>query len=216
MDNTIDSILRFCIYFLQIKRFYCIFWRTHSASSFFYPINLIVAHTLIGNKPPLPATFAYWRWEIDKQLLDFLAVFELEPLVAYKKTFNKVETLCPRRWNKAFLLKLFQCCFVNIELTSINKCRLNFHSQSNINVETTMMNFDDRSCFNVGSRLICLLGILFVFHQTVSLQLLELKVLDAIESLLLGCNKTDFIYFLFFSLMSTTSFLRDFVPRNFV
>ena len=113
MDNTIDSILRCCIYFLQIKRFYCIFWRTHSASSFFYPINLIVAHTLIENKPPLPATFVYWRWEIDKQLLDFLAVFEPEPLVAYKKTCNKVETLCPRRWNKAFLLKLFQCCFVN-------------------------------------------------------------------------------------------------------
>ena len=35
---------------------------------------------------------------------------------------------------------LFQRCFANVETTSINVRRLNFHFQLNINVETTLMN----------------------------------------------------------------------------
>ena len=53
---------------------------------------------------------------------------------------------------------LFQRCFANVETTSINVRRLNFHFQPNINVETTLMNVDDQRCFNVDSTLMCLLG----------------------------------------------------------
>ena len=44
---------------------------------------------------------------------------------------------------------LFQRCFANVETTSINVRRLNFHFQPNINVETTLINADDQRCFNV-------------------------------------------------------------------
>ena len=46
----------------------------------FYPINLIVAYPLNESKPQLQATFKNWGWEASKQLLNFLAVFEPEPL----------------------------------------------------------------------------------------------------------------------------------------
>ena len=38
--------------------------------------------------------------------------------------------------------------------------RLNFHFQSNINVETKFMNVDDQRCLNFDSTLMCLLGII--------------------------------------------------------
>ena len=53
---------------------------------------------------------------------------------------------------------MFQSCYVNVETTSINVRRLNFHFQPNIYVETTLMNVDDQRCFNFDSRLMCLLG----------------------------------------------------------
>ena len=37
------------------------------------------------------------------------------------------------------LTKLFQRCFVNVETTSINICWLNFHFQSNFNIETMLV-----------------------------------------------------------------------------
>ena len=39
--------------------------------------------------------------------------------------------------------------FVDVQTTSINIRRLNFHFQPNVNVETTLMNVDDQRCFNV-------------------------------------------------------------------
>ena len=60
-----------------------------------------------------------------------------------------------------------QCCFANVETTSINVCRLNFHFQPNINVETTLMNVDDQCCFKVDSTLMCLLGMYVQFTSCV-------------------------------------------------
>ena len=57
--------------------------------------------------------------------------------------------LVHQRWIDVILSTLFQRCFVNVETTSINVRRLNFHFQPNINVETTLMNVDDQRCFNV-------------------------------------------------------------------
>ena len=55
-----------------------------------------------------------------------------------------------QRWNNigwvidVILSTLFQRCFANVETTSINVRRLNFHFQPNINVETTLKNVDDQ------------------------------------------------------------------------
>ena len=54
---------------------------------------------------------------------------------------------------------LLQRCFTNVETTSINVRRLNFHFQPNINVETALMNVDDQRCDIVKSKLMCLLGL---------------------------------------------------------
>ena len=68
------------------------------------------------------------------------------------------------RWtcvDSTFLFNLIptlkQHWVINIEITSTNIRRLNFHFQPNINVETTLMNVDDQRCFNVDLRLMCLL-----------------------------------------------------------
>ena len=45
---------------------------------FFYRINLIVAYPLNQNKLYMLANFENWGWEAAK--LDFLAIFEPEPL----------------------------------------------------------------------------------------------------------------------------------------
>ena len=50
---------------------------THSAV-LFYPINLIVTYSLNENKAQLLADFENWGWEVAKQLLNVLAVFEPE------------------------------------------------------------------------------------------------------------------------------------------
>ena len=74
MDNTIDSIVRSCICFLEIKSFYCVSYRTHSASAFF------IANPLNEKNHQLLAIFENWGSEVAKQLLNFLAVSEPEPL----------------------------------------------------------------------------------------------------------------------------------------
>ena len=53
---------------------------------------------------------------------------------------NVETTLDHWRWIDIILLILFQRCFVNVETTSINIRRLNFHFHSNINVEITFGN----------------------------------------------------------------------------
>ena len=73
-----------------------------------------------------------------------------------RNSFSVVSTLFYRRWIDVILSKLFQRYYANVETTSINVRRLNFHFQPNINVETTLMNVDDQCCFNVESTLICL------------------------------------------------------------
>ena len=65
-------------------------------------------------------------------------------------------------WINIILSTLLQRCFANVETTSINVRRLNFHFQLNINVEITLMNFDDQRCFNFDSTLMCLLDCSFV------------------------------------------------------
>ena len=52
---------------------------------------------------------------------------------------NVETTLDHWRWIDIILLILFQRCFVNVETTSINIRRLNFHFQPNFNVETTLV-----------------------------------------------------------------------------
>ena len=66
---------------------------------------------------------------------------------------------------------LFQRCFADVETTSINIRRLNFHFQPNINVEITLMNVDDQRCFNVKSTLMCLLG-----NSSVTVSILTTKI----------------------------------------
>ena len=44
-----------------------------------------------------------------------------------------------QHWINWILSTLFQHCFVNVETTSINIRRLNFHFQPNFNVETTLV-----------------------------------------------------------------------------
>ena len=68
---------------------------------------------------------------------------------------------------------LFQHCFANAEATLINLCRVNFHFQSNINVETTLMNVDDQRCLNVDSTLICLLGTTLAIGILISFEILK-------------------------------------------
>ena len=46
----------------------------------FHPINLVVGYLLNKNKFQLLAIFENCSNEVAKQLLNFLAVFELEPL----------------------------------------------------------------------------------------------------------------------------------------
>ena len=48
----------------------------------FHPINLVVGYLLDENKFQLLATFENWGDEVAKQLLNFLAVFEPDPLAA--------------------------------------------------------------------------------------------------------------------------------------
>ena len=58
-----------------------------------------------------------------------------------------------RRWIYVILSTLFQRCFANVETTSINVRRLNFHFQPNINVKTTLMNVDNQRwcvCWDVS------------------------------------------------------------------
>ena len=76
MDNTIDSKVRFCLCFLQIERFYCVSWRTHSATAFFI---LLIAYSLNKNKPQFLATFENRGCEVAKQLINFLAVLGPDP-----------------------------------------------------------------------------------------------------------------------------------------
>ena len=65
-------------------------------------------------------------------------------------------TLGHQRRIDLILSKLFfQRCFANVETTSINVRRLNFHFQPNTNVETSSMNVDDRHFFNVDSMSSC-------------------------------------------------------------
>ena len=72
---------------------------------------------------------------------------------------------------------LFQRCFANVETTSINVGRFNFHFQPNINVETTLTNVDDQRCFNVDSTLMCLLGsTFFIEHVRVTASKVTLQV----------------------------------------
>ena len=79
--------------------------------------------------------------------------------LSFSNKYKKVETtFIYRRWINVIVSRLFQRCFINVETTSINMCRLNFHFQPNINVETTLMNVDDQRCFIVESTLMCLLG----------------------------------------------------------
>ena len=69
---------------MQIERFYCVSRRTYSVNAFFILlIYLIVAYPLNESKPQFQATFKNWRWEVAKQLLNFLAVFESEPFVTW-------------------------------------------------------------------------------------------------------------------------------------
>ena len=67
-------------------------------------------------------------------------------------------TMVHRRWIGVILSTLFERCFGNVETTSINVRRLNFHFQPNINIETTLMNVENERSFNVDSTLMCLLG----------------------------------------------------------
>ena len=62
-----------------------------------------------------------------------------------RNSIDVVSTLFCQRWNNAINMRPF-----------------NFHSQSNINVETTLMNVNDQRCFNVDSTLMCLLGSVFL------------------------------------------------------
>ena len=80
------------------------------------------------------------------------------------QSFNIETTLGHRLWIDVILSTLFQRCFANVETTSINIRRLNFHFQSNINAEWTLMNFDDQRYFNVDSTLMCLLGRLYWYR----------------------------------------------------
>ena len=75
----------------------------------------------------------------------------------FQSNVNVKTTLVSCRWSDVILSTLYQQCFANVETTSINLRRLNFHFQPNINVETTLMNVDDQRCFNVDSKLMCLL-----------------------------------------------------------
>ena len=65
-----------------------------------------------------------------------------------------------QRWNNVGSSTLFQRRFANVETTSINVRRLNFHFQPNINVETTLMNVDDQRWFNVD----VFAGMWSIFH----------------------------------------------------
>ena len=56
--------------------------------------------------------------------------------------FNRIPMLKQwghRHWINLILPTLFHYCFVNIETTSVNISRLNFHFQPNFNVETTLV-----------------------------------------------------------------------------
>ena len=56
--------------------------------------------------------------------------------------FNRIPMLKQwghRHWINLILPTLFHYCFVNIETTSVNISRLNFHFQPNLNVETTLV-----------------------------------------------------------------------------
>ena len=66
-------------------------------------------------------------------------------------------TLGHQHWINVILSTFFRRCFVNVETTSINIHRLNFHFQANFNAETTLMNVDG-GCFNVDSTLMWFLG----------------------------------------------------------
>ena len=77
--------------------------------------------------------------------------------------YQRWNNILHRHWIDVILSMLFQRCFVNVETTSINVRRLNFHFQPNINVETTLMNVDNHRCFKVDSTMMCLLGSILLF-----------------------------------------------------
>ena len=112
------------------------------------------------------------RFNVDKPTLFqrwyFWYFFENESWINVRWLFNVETTLAYRRWIVLILSMLFcnfdkytsaqlytkfqrcnfeltwfyRLCFVNVETKSINVRRLNF--QSNINVETTLMNANDQ------------------------------------------------------------------------
>ena len=89
MVNTVDSKVRFYVYFLTHKKFLPL-RRKHSATAFFNHIDLIVACLLNKNKSKLLATFENWCCKVAKQLLNFLVISKLEPL----ETYLLIKSMC--------------------------------------------------------------------------------------------------------------------------
>ena len=88
-------------------------------------------------------------------ILLYYWVLSSEP--QYKKYWQSCfNAAFQHRWRcvgSTFLFNLIptlkQHWVINIEITSTNIRRLNFHFQPNINVETTLMNVGDQRCFKV-------------------------------------------------------------------
>ena len=64
---------------------------------------------------------------------------------------------------------MFQRCFANVETTSINVRRLNFHFQPNINVETTLINVIDSTLMFLLGTCKIMRNFLFPTYRNVSM-----------------------------------------------
>ena len=93
---------------------------THSFSSKYQRWKNIGSSTMYRrNSFNVVSTLFCQRWNnVDK---DTSAQF------SFSTKFNLETTLVHRRWIDVILSTLVQRCFANVETTSINVCRLNFH-----------------------------------------------------------------------------------------
>ena len=116
------------------------------------------------------------------------------PKLNRPNSINVFSTLFCQSWNNvdkntsaqfSFLTKYYQCSnnfgssnlkrrnsvdivwtlFCQGETVSMNVRQLKFHFQTNINVETTLMNVNDQHCVNVDSTLMCLMCIIQTFWE---------------------------------------------------